>query len=187
MGLAEDGNRAGPCALAGTRTEYGLRWHTRLRAVRLRSTRQDDTWCGDRAPCGRRHDTDRAALRNGTKIATISIVTSNVLGPLKQSLVRLRQARPGERFQQWHDEQKRNAPPWTRPLFLVGAVVCLAIAIALTILPGPAVVFFPLAGALFASQSSVVARFLDRAEVRGRGALRWVRARFRGRGKHRGR
>lgn len=108
-----------------------------------------------------------------------ALVTSSVLRLLKRNWDELRRARPGERFRQWHDKQQRTARSWVRPLYLGAAVVSLAVGIVLTVMPGPAVVFFALAGALIASQSTAVARFLDNAEVRIRGVLRRVRQRAR--------
>lgn len=89
----------------------------------------------------------------------------------------------GERFQRFHEEQKR-APPWVKPVMLVGAVVSLAIAIVLTVFPGPAFVFYGLTGALLAAQSARVAGVLDRGEVWARrmidkARLKWRAARRR--------
>ena len=59
-----------------------------------------------------------------------------------------------------------------------GAVLCLAIGIVLTFIPGPAFVFFGLAGALLSIESRWIARVLDRAEVSARKLLaRWRRQR----------
>src|SRR5690242_10487401 len=98
------------------------------------------------------------------KLANNSFVTSSVLRPLKRSLDELRHAPAGERFQRWHRKKERTARPWARPLYLVGAVVCLAIGVVLAVMPGPAVLFFALAGGLLAAQSATVARFLDATE-----------------------
>lgn len=73
----------------------------------------------------------------------------------------------GARFRRFHEQQK-NAPGWVKPLLVVGAVVSLAVAVVLTIFPGPAFVFYGLAGALLATQSIHVARLLDRGELAAR-------------------
>jgi hypothetical protein len=53
-----------------------------------------------------------------------------------------------------------------------------AVGIILTVLPGPAVVFFALAGALAAIESAWVARRLDRGEVAARRLIaKWSRRR----------
>ncbi len=62
---------------------------------------------------------------------------------------------------------------------LVGAVVALAIAVVLTVFPGPAIVFYALAGALVATQSMRVARLLDRGEVATRGLMLQLRRKWR--------
>ncbi len=80
----------------------------------------------------------------------------------------------GKRFQSVH-EQQSDAPPWVKVAVLAGAVVSLGIGVLLTFIPGPAIVFFALAGALVAMESASVARALDRGEVAGRNFI----ARFR--------
>lgn len=62
-------------------------------------------------------------------------------------------------------------------LRLVGALVALAIAVVLTVMPGPAVVFYFIAGMLIAADSVIAARLLDRTES---GVRKWWR-RWRGR------
>jgi hypothetical protein len=88
----------------------------------------------------------------------------------------------GERFQKVHRRQQ-GGPPWVKPVMLAGAFVSFAIGVLLTVLPGPAVLFFALTGALLAASSAWVARQLDHAEVALRKLLKRFRRRF---GKHRG-
>ena len=56
-------------------------------------------------------------------------------------------------------------------MYLVAAVLCFGVGVVLTVMPGPGFVFFAFAGALVATQSTTVARFLDSAEVRVRAVL----------------
>jgi hypothetical protein len=70
---------------------------------------------------------------------------------------------PGERFQTIHQQQAR-APVWVKGLMVAGAVIALGIGVVLTVMPGPAIVFFGLAAALAAIESRWVARALDRGE-----------------------
>jgi hypothetical protein len=84
----------------------------------------------------------------------------------------------GERFARVHERQK-GAPAWVRPAMLIGAVVAFAIGVPLAVLPGPAVLFFAISGALLAAQSAWVARQLDRAEVALRKLVKRFRRRFR--------
>jgi hypothetical protein len=98
-----------------------------------------------------------------------------MLTPLKQTLRRLRQHEPGERFAAFHREQAHQ-PFWVKALFFGLAFVSLAVGVVLAFIPGPAVLFFALAGALFSTQSGFVARTLDRGEVWGRRAFARFRA-----------
>ena len=89
----------------------------------------------------------------------------------------------GKRFQRFHEQQK-DAPAWVKPLLIVGALLCIAAGVVLTFIPGPAFVFFGLAGAMLATQSRHVARLLDRGELVARAGMARLRstwARMRGR------
>jgi hypothetical protein len=70
----------------------------------------------------------------------------------------------GKRFQTLHTQQK-DAPVWAKALMVFGAVLALAIGVLLTVLPGPAILFYALAAAFAGIQSAWIARALDRAEV----------------------
>jgi hypothetical protein len=76
---------------------------------------------------------------------------------------------PGKRFQARY-RQEREKPegrsPWRRALWLGGALLAFAVGVVLMFIPGPAVVFFGLSGALLATQSRSVARGLDWLELR---------------------
>lgn len=83
----------------------------------------------------------------------------------------------GERFERFHEQQK-DAPAWVKPVLIVGVLASLAIGVVLVFIPGPAFVFFGLAGALLATQSALVARALDRAEVWARSLVGHIRERW---------
>jgi hypothetical protein len=106
-----------------------------------------------------------------------AIMPSNLKAQWKE----LRDAEPGQRFQAFHDKQKERSPKWAGPLYIGGAIVSLAVGVVLAFIPGPAILFFAIAGALLASQSAFVARKLDTAEVRGRRAWKWLKSKW-GRG-----
>ncbi|MGH7944004.1 MAG: hypothetical protein ACREH8_11905 [Opitutaceae bacterium] len=57
------------------------------------------------------------------------------------------------------------------------AILFLAIAVVLTVIPGPAFVFFILAGALLATESRTIGRFMDWCEVIVRKLVRWAKLR----------
>ena len=87
----------------------------------------------------------------------------------------------GERFQTIH-QQRAHAPVWVKAIMIGGAVVAFGIGVVLTVMPGPAIVFFALAGALAAIESQRVALGLDRGEELVRGLIaRWHHRRRLGR------
>jgi hypothetical protein len=61
---------------------------------------------------------------------------------------------------------------------IVLAVVMFAVGVVLVFIPGPAILFFLLGGALLAAESLVVARAMDWLEVRIRAAWRWGKTRW---------
>lgn len=95
----------------------------------------------------------------------------------------LRHSPPGQRFQKSYDLGQREADRSTvvrRVIRLVLAAVALIIGVVLVFIPGPAFVFFAIAGALLATESRAVARVLDWIELRVRQALRWARRLWQG-------
>src|SRR5262245_10528061 len=89
---------------------------------------------------------------------------------VKAAWKRLEKYEPGERFGAFYREQK-DKPLWVKAAFLGLAVLSFAAGIVFAFIPGPAVVFFALSGALVSTQSRWVAEALDHAEV-------WVRKEF---------
>ena len=53
------------------------------------------------------------------------------------------------------------------------ALVLMVVGLVLTVMPGPAILFFLIAGGLLAAESRAVARWLDRGEVWLRTAWNW--------------
>jgi hypothetical protein len=93
----------------------------------------------------------------------------------------LKRGRPGRRFRDRYEASRRGASRRTwvqRVLRMTLAAAAIAIGVVLVFVPGPAVLFFAVAGALLASESRGVARFMDRCEVTMRNA--WNRVRGRG-------
>ena len=103
-----------------------------------------------------------------------------MLARLQTLWKRVRKLPPGERFQAFHRSQ-RNRSTVVKAAFLGAAVLSFAAGVVLLFIPGPAVLFFALAGALLATQSRRLARWLDQGEVRARKAVaalrRWRRRR----------
>ena len=86
---------------------------------------------------------------------------------IKEKWNELKQLPPGTRFEAFHEEQKHKSR-WVKAAYLGGALVSFAIGVLLAFIPGPAVVFFALTGALLATQSRWVAKLLDRSELKAR-------------------
>lgn len=103
-----------------------------------------------------------------------------VIAPLKAQWEDLKAGKPGRRFREHraHERAAGRGGGWRRGLNLALAVVAFAIGVVLVFVPGPAVLFFVLAGALLAGESTWVARGLDAGEVGlrrmgARGAAVW--------------
>ena len=94
---------------------------------------------------------------------------------LKKVFQRLKKHEPGERFGAFYREQKHK-PVWVKIAFFALAFVSLAVGIVLMFIPGPAVLFFALTGALLSTQSRVIAESLDKAEVWARKTFASIRA-----------
>lgn len=91
---------------------------------------------------------------------------------LRAHWLELKRGRPGRRFQDRFERACRaehRCGPGQRIILWIAAFVCLAIALVLTVMPGPAIVFFFFAGGLLATESRSVARLMDWSEVRVRG------------------
>src|SRR5215216_5431766 len=89
----------------------------------------------------------------------------------------LRRARPGRRFQDRYEASRGESHKVTivgRIVRWALALVAVAIGIVLVFIPGPAFVFFILAGGLLASESRHVARACDWTELKVRAFARWV-------------
>jgi len=98
----------------------------------------------------------------------------DMLTHLKARWHELMQFAPGERFEKFHvAEQQRSR--WVRFAYLGAAIALLPVGVLFAFIPGPAVLFFALSAALFATQSLWLARRLDSGEVVLRNA--WLNAR----------
>lgn len=62
---------------------------------------------------------------------------------------------------------------------LVLAFVAIAIGVVLMFIPGPAILFFLIAGSLLATESLAIARLLDGLEVKLRALWQWIKRRWR--------
>ena len=95
----------------------------------------------------------------------------------------LRRGRPGHRFRERYETARRSQDRMTvmSRLVRVGlAVASFGVGVVLVFIPGPAVLFFLIAGALLAAESRALALALDRLEVGVRvtaqaGLRQWLR------------
>jgi hypothetical protein len=60
-------------------------------------------------------------------------------------------------------------------ILIIAAAVCFGIGVVLAVMPGPAFVFFILAGGLLATESQTIARLMDRIELLVRKSLSWAK------------
>ncbi|MDB6093895.1 MAG: hypothetical protein JWM32_1457 [Verrucomicrobia bacterium] len=85
---------------------------------------------------------------------------------------------PGRRFQNKYEAAHRKG----REISLVGrmirfglAIIAFALGVVFAFIPGPAFVFFALAGGLLATESRCVAKGLDWTELKLRAMFRWLK------------
>ena len=105
---------------------------------------------------------------------------------LKKQWEAFRRLPPGERFKFRYREEQRSLlgkSGWKRALSLMLVPLSFAIGVVLMFIPGPAILFFLLAGALLSSHVLWAARALDWAELRLRSAAKtartwWTRSSF---------
>lgn len=111
--------------------------------------------------------------------------TLHIGDQLREHWAALRRGRPGQRFQERYERTHNRCDGrprcgWgMRVVLIATALVCLAIAVVLSVIPGPAIPFYFLAGGLLATESRGVARAMDWSEVRARRVLAWGKWRWR--------
>lgn len=101
-----------------------------------------------------------------------------MLGNLKRQWRAFRGGKPGHRFVDRHDrvKQSRKTQSWARRLIEpVLGIILLAIAVVMTFLPGPGILFYFAGAGLMAGESRLLARGLDWSELRLRRVFRWIK------------
>jgi hypothetical protein len=101
-------------------------------------------------------------------------------------LKKLKQLPAGRRFEtfyEWEQQQNRKRHSLHALLLWAAALVLTAVGVVLVFIPGPAVLFFALAGAIAAMQARWAARALDWTEMKVRAAAHAVRRWWRHRSK----
>jgi Flp pilus assembly protein TadB len=109
----------------------------------------------------------------------------NLVAHAKRTWRELKASAPGKRFEEHHHRAQargKGHSVTSRVLLFGGALVSFVVGVVLVFIPGPAIVFFAITGALLATQSLSVAHALDDAELKVRALLqpvrRWWRYRF---------
>ena len=100
---------------------------------------------------------------------------------LHQQWQQLAASRPGHRFRDRYERNKRDkngAKLLWRVVRVAAAAIFVCIGAVFMFIPGPAILFYGIAGALLSTDSLPVAKFLDWCEVRGRQLGRWVKRRW---------
>jgi hypothetical protein len=78
---------------------------------------------------------------------------------------------PGRRFQErYKRKQREKGSAWKRCAFVIAGIALSLVGVFLLAFPGPGIPVLAIGLALVAQESSAMARFLDRAEIRLR---RW--------------
>ncbi|MEY4938552.1 MAG: hypothetical protein RIQ93_287 [Verrucomicrobiota bacterium] len=105
-----------------------------------------------------------------------------MLTALKRSLANLKLGRPGRRFEQHYEwaQQSESRGASRRWINFLLAGITFAIGVVLVFIPGPAVVFFFITGALLAPESRAIARFMDWSEMKIRALWQWAISQWRG-------
>ena len=94
----------------------------------------------------------------------------------------LKRGRPGRRFQDRYERARREdkeCGAGQRIVMLIAGIVSLAIGALLVVFPGPAIPFLFIGGGFLATESRVIARFMDWSEVRLRLLFRWGKGHWR--------
>jgi Putative transmembrane protein (PGPGW) len=101
-----------------------------------------------------------------------------VLGNLKRQWRAFRSGKPGHRFQDRFDRNRRAraSQSWLRRLLQPAiAIVLILIGVVLTFIPGPAIVFYFAGAGILAGESRTLARALDWSELKVRKVLPWLK------------
>ena len=97
---------------------------------------------------------------------------------MKANFERLKSFEPGTRFErQYHEHKAQKSSAWLRPLLVVAGIAMILVGVAGLVLPGPGLVGLAIGFALLARESLVIAKAMDRTELKGREL--WTRWRHR--------
>jgi hypothetical protein len=101
---------------------------------------------------------------------------------VRQQWRQFKRARPGHRFEMRYEHHQRTGGTHAAPrrlLLWLAAVASTVIGVVLIFVPGPAVLFFLIAGGLLATESRALARCMDQIELKTRAVCEWCSRRWR--------
>ena len=126
-----------------------------------------------------------AVMINERRTKTAEDCLKSMPNPLKKQWQSLKRGRPGRRFEERYEaglQAKKNSSIEFKLLRIIRILIALgaiAVGVVLVFIPGPAILFFLVAGSLLAAESIRVARFLDWLEVKLRAAWSWLEKHWR--------
>jgi hypothetical protein len=88
-----------------------------------------------------------------------------MLDKLKAEWQELKRAPSGQRFVQCHERHQARDAPYLKPLLFFAAIFSFVVGVVLVFIPGPAILFFAISGALLAAESHAVASAFDKVET----------------------
>ena len=94
-----------------------------------------------------------------------------MLNKIKAEWQDLKASPPGHRFAQCYERHQARDAPWLKPILFFAAIFSFVVGVVLVFIPGPAILFFLISGALLACESQPVAKGFDRVEI-------WMRKLF---------
>ena len=99
---------------------------------------------------------------------------------LKESWADLKRGRPGSRFEDQYEEQRKaRKNPIGRALRIIGGGLLIPVGVFFLAVPGPGLIVIGIGAVLIAREFRFAARFLDTFEVHVRRAWKWLQARWR--------
>ena len=98
---------------------------------------------------------------------------------LKESWADLKRGRPGSRFEDQYDEQrKEKKSPVGKALRIIVGLILLPVGVFFLAVPCPVLLVIAVGAVLIAREFRFAARFLDALEVRTRKTFGWARRRW---------
>ncbi len=98
---------------------------------------------------------------------------------LKESWADLKRGRPGSRFEDQYDKQrKEKKSPLGRILRIIAGLILFPVGVFFLAVPGPGLLVIAVGAVLIAREFRFAARFLDAFEVRARKTFGWARRRW---------